>query len=62
MFPPEFHEFILYDATMAAVGTEGDSTIASFKERRADVLNALNKNYKSRRTNQQYGVYDGGYR
>ena len=62
MYHPEFHEFILYDACAAASTTEGDPTSNVFLARRNDILNGLNKNYKSRRTNQQFGVYDGGYR
>lgn len=62
MFPPEFHEFILYEAVSVAVASADDPNTQVMIARRSDVLNRLNKNYKSRRTNQQFGVDDDGYR
>jgi hypothetical protein len=61
-FPPEFHEFILYEAVSVAVASADDPNTQAMIGRRSDVLNRLNKNYKSRRTNSQYGVDDDGYR
>jgi hypothetical protein len=61
-FPSEFHEFILYEALSVAVASSDDPNTQAMIGRRSDVLNRLNKNYKSRRTNAQYGVDDGGYR
>ena len=62
MFPPEFHEFILYEAVSVAVATSDDPNTQVMIARRTDVLNRLNKNYKSRRSNSQFGVDDDGYR
>jgi hypothetical protein len=61
-FPSEFHEFILMEAVSVAVASADDPNTEAMIARRSDVLNRLNKNYKSRRTNSQYGVDDGGYR
>lgn len=61
-FPSEFHEFILYEAVSVAVASADDPNTQIIIARRSDVLNRLNKNYKSRRSNQQFGVDDDGYR
>lgn len=61
-FPPEFHEFILYEAASVAVGSAADSNTQIMISRRSDVLSRLNKTYKSRRTNVQIKVEDDGYR
>jgi hypothetical protein len=61
-FPSEFHEFILYDAVSVAVASADDPNMQIMIARRSDVLNRLKKNYKSRRSNAQFGVEDGGYR
>jgi hypothetical protein len=61
-FPPEFHEFILYEAVSVAVASADDPNTKALIARRSDVLNRLNKNYKSRRSNQQFQVDDDGYR
>lgn len=61
-FPTEFHEFILYDAVSVAVASATDPNMEAMIGRRSEILNRLNKNYKSRRSNSAYGVEDGGYR
>lgn len=61
-FPPEFHEFILWEAVSVAVASASDPNTEMILAKRSEVLNRLNKNYKSRRTNQQFGVDDDGYR
>lgn len=61
-FPPEFHEFILYDALFIVGGEQGDPNSQGFGLRRAEILQDLKKNYKSRRTNVQYRVGDDGIR
>jgi len=61
-FPTEFHEFILYEAVSVAVASNADPNAEIMIARRGDVLNRLNKNYKGRRTNSQFGVEDDGYR
>lgn len=61
-FPSEFHEMILYDAVAVAVASADDPNMQAMIARRADILGRLNKNYKSRRSNAQFGVDDGGYR
>lgn len=61
-FPSEFHEFILYDAVSVACGSSADPNLEIIVARRQDVLSRLNSRYKSRRTNSQFGVEDGGYR
>lgn len=62
MFPPEFHEFILYEAVSVGVASNGDTATEIAIAKRSEVLARLMKNYKSRRTNQQFGVDDDGYR
>jgi len=61
-FPSEFHEFILYDALFIVSGEQGDPNSQGFGLRRAEILQDLKKNYKSRRTNVQYRVGDDGIR
>lgn len=61
-FPPEFHEFILYEAVSVAVASSADPNTEVMIAKRADVLTRLNKTYKSRRTNSQVRVEDDGYR
>lgn len=60
--PSEFHEFLLYEAVLTALGTQDDPAIEMVGARRNDILKDLKKNYKMRRTNVQYGVDDDGYR
>lgn len=60
--PSEFHEFILYDAVSVAVASAADANSQLMIARRGDILNRLNKNYKSRRTNTQVRAEDDGYR
>lgn len=62
LFPPEFHEFILYEAVSVSVASAADPNSQIMIARRADVLTRLNKTYKSRRTNTQVHVEDDGYR
>jgi predicted peroxiredoxin len=61
-FPPEFHEFILYEAVAVAGATNADVNSQLIIAHRADILKRLNNNYKSRRTNVQIKVEDDGYR
>lgn len=61
-FPPEFHEFILYEAVSVAVASSSDPNTQVMIARRADILARLKKTYKSRRTNSQVKVEDDGYR
>jgi hypothetical protein len=61
-FPSEFHEFILYDALATAVASATDPNSELIIAKRMDILSRLKKNYKSRRSNQQFGVDDDGYR
>lgn len=61
-FPPEFHDFILYEAVAVAVASSDDPNTEVMIGKRTEVLARLNKNYKSRRSNQQFGVDDDGYR
>lgn len=61
-FPPEFHEFILYEAVSVAVVSASDPNSQLAIAKRTEVLSRLNRTYKSRRTNSQMGVEDDGYR
>lgn len=61
-FPPEFHEFVLYEAVSVAVASAADPNTQVMIARRADILSRLKKTYKSRRTNSQVKVEDDGYR
>lgn len=61
-FPPEFHEFILYEAVSVAVATSADPNTQVMIAKRSEVLSRLNRTYKSRRTNSQIKVEDDGYR
>ncbi len=61
-FPPEFHEFILYESVSIAVASAADPNSQLAIAKRGEVLARLNKTYKSRRTNSQVRVEDDGYR
>lgn len=61
-FPPEFHEFILYEAVSVAVASAADPNSQLAIAKRSEVLTRLNRTYKSRRTNSQVRVEDDGYR
>lgn len=61
-FPSEFHEFVLYEALGLVAGEQTDPTIENAQLQKASILQDLKKNYKSRRTNVQYQVYDDGIR
>jgi hypothetical protein len=61
-FPSEFHEFILYEALTLVMGEQTDPTIENAQIQKAAILSNLKNNYKSRRTNVQYGVHDDGIR
>lgn len=61
-FPSEFHEFILYEALGLVAGEQNDPTIENAQLQKASIMADLKKNYKSRRTNVQYEVYDDGIR
>jgi len=61
-FPSEFHEFILYEALGLVAGEQTDPTIENAQLQKASIMADLKKNYKSRRTNVQYQVYDDGIR
>jgi len=61
-FPSEFHEFILYESVSVSVASADDPNTKIMIAKRMDVLNRLKSNYKSRRSNQQFGVDDDGYR
>lgn len=61
-FPPEFHEFILYEAVSVSVAAAADPNSQLAIAKRGEVLARLNKTYKSRRTNSQIKVEDDNYR
>jgi len=61
-FPSEFHEFILYEGVSMVTGEQSDPNATITIARRNEILLDLKKNYKSRRTNVQFGVDDDGYR
>ena len=60
--PSPFHEYILYDALLLAIGEQGDPLMKNFINHRDLILSDLKKSYKSRRTNVQYKAEDDGYR
>lgn len=61
-FPSEFHEFILYEALRIVAGESDDPNVQGFILQGQTILSDLKKNYKSRRTNAQFGISDDGYR
>jgi hypothetical protein len=61
-FPPEFHEFILYEGVAVATSSNTDPNSQIMLAKRGEILARLKKNYKSRRSNSQFGVDDDGYR
>lgn len=61
-YPHEFHEYILYEALVIVIGEQGDTNLEGFALRRSEILKDLKKNFKSRRTNVQFGFDDDGYR
>ena len=61
-YPREFHEFILYEAVLAVTSEQGDPVLEGLIDRRNAILLDLKKNYKSRNTNAQIKLEDGGYR
>ena len=61
-FPSEFHEYILYEALTMIVAEQGDTLSSNFFAHKELIMKDLKKNYKSRRTNIQVHVEDGGYR
>lgn len=61
-YPHPFHEYLLYEGLVMVIGEQGDTNIEGFSVRRSEILNDLKKNFKSRRTNVQFGYEDDGYR
>ena len=61
-FPFPFHEFILYEAVLKLTTEQGDPLVQSLSVERDRIMYDLKKNYKSRRTNTQFGAYDDGIR
>jgi hypothetical protein len=61
-FPSKFHQFILYDSVLKAVAAQDDPNTEMILTSRNDILNGLYKDYKGRRTNQQYSADDDGIR
>jgi len=61
-FPFPFHEYILYEAVLKIMAEQSDPVIQAISLERDRIMYDLKKNYKSRRTNTQFGVYDDGIR
>lgn len=61
-FPSKFHKFILMDVVMQILSGQDDPSIKNIVAARNDILAGLHKDYRGRRTNQQFGVYDDDYR
>lgn len=60
--PEPFHEFILYEGAFIVMSEQSDTVSQLVMARRTEILADLKKNYKSRRSNVQFGVEDDGYR